>query len=208
MRFPVFVFAALATGVALSACRTPLVSTPGPITPSPGNVGAVPAYQSTISAATFGSVELVGQVRNGGYNEVASSPGPDQPVSRGASASGNEEQISCGTEANNSNSSASAAFTPQSDSVRRVYGFALQAGARSDDGFWRGKSTVFCKGSNHERAMARAKVQGRVDLTFAANPALTDKIVVRVSGEAASETRIQVQTVDGQARNCSGGRGF
>ena len=67
----------------------------------------------------------------------------------------------------------------QPDSLRRIFGLALNVDAYGRGGFWRGKSTIFCSGSNDTKGEAEATAEGEIRFTYNASANTPDRIIIR-----------------------------
>lgn len=169
------------------------VLVPGTLEPPPPPSSAVVSYRSTVTAASFGQATVSGWTDNGGnqpYDTSASSSGPDAPVHLTGGSTGDEQAKSCGTQGNNSQASSSATFDAQNDAVHRSYGFAITADTFAKGGFWRGKTLVFCSGSNDTQGDASASATGTIRLTYSGGLQVPDKLIVRTSSSGSPTLQI------------------
>jgi hypothetical protein len=164
---------------------------PGALPPTPVLGPPAAVYSSTVTASIIGHLEISGQA----YGQPFGTPtntavDADGNITDGRS--GDEPARSCGSRWTQSQARASASLTVQNDVVRRAFGFGAAVDAFAKGGFWRGKVLLVCKGSNNTVASANATAGGTINLSFNANPDVTDQLIIRTEGTTRAQMGLRV----------------
>lgn len=193
---------------ALAGCTNTVV--PGALSPPAAPPPTFTRYTPSITAHSYGTVHISGSVRNDGYNLVASSAGGDQPVEISHGAYGDEGKH-CGSMWRASQSQSVARFSPQHTLVVRDYGFSLLVDPRAHGGWFRQKSIgPICGEGVDTTGIARADVQGVLQVTFNGEVASKESLIIRIEGSHAHEANVQVKDVSGHVLRLkkNDGKGF
>lgn len=176
----------------LSACSHAIPA--GQIAPAAATPPSPAVYVSDLTGVAFGNAFARATADGAPATDDRSSAG-DQPVNASATENGDELKRSCGSEGARSHAQATAAFQPLPVAAVRQFGFSLSTTAYAQGGLWRGQFVV-CRGSHNTVALADARANGRIDLTFNADGNATDQLILRVSGATPQEAHLEVR--DGQ----------